>query len=221
MGVSSLITKRFSIIDEESTSYEYFVGISRIEIHSEMVLEDFFRYITNLNARDLVMAQFINEKYILNQEHVFNACYFVQKTFKNKTNISNNPYIELFLYLAGNRQIKVGIDAFGITKELAEKGKLTFCLLSEENNIPERFEETLTELNATEIDFNINQLSLDKFHRIKSLFGITDLQMKSTLTSCGMESNKGKLTDFDIKHLFISLNDLICEKMALLSLENK
>ena len=224
-----MITEIFNI---PHLNLKYSVGITQIVVNLEKLLPEnrikeekilvdrIFKNIEQIQSSfsDCSIQVFSN-KYILDPNHIFNACYFMELAFLNNLNISNKKSIELLLYLATNRQIKIGIEAFGITYSDLEKGELTYCIISHTNNIPEINEQVLQYLFAQEIELSLNQKSFDKYDTVKKFFEITDNQIEVVLKSYGIKKNLKDLTNNDLADLYLALNDLICEKMTLLSLE--
>ena len=209
---------KFSIPDLDLT---YFVGLNQIKLKNKIFeLNQLFELIeeTQTSYMDSTI-QFFNDKYIIDQDHVFTACYYVQKAFLYNINISNQPNIELFLYLATNRQITPSIEAFGVSEINLEIKALNFCMISPNDNITEINKTLIKKLGANEIFFDLNIKTHEKFNRIKSYFEITDNQIKSVLNSYGLRKKNITLTDENLDNYVVALKDLIYEKMALLSLE--
>ncbi|MEE9377410.1 MAG: KEOPS complex subunit Cgi121 [Candidatus Lokiarchaeia archaeon] len=224
-----MIIKSFNI---NEINLKYFVGINQIKINSgklldlydidnqEEALTRFFSIINKVqNNNENSVIQFIKDKYILNQDHIFTACYYLLKAFQQNINISNKKNIEFLLYLAANRQINKSIEAIGIDYSQLIHNKLTLCIISPFENINSTCAELLTILNAVETELTINNQSQTKFNLIKEFFRITDNQINSVLKSYGNEMKKSSETK--LSSLFSALFDLICERMALLNAERK
>ena len=62
-------------------------------------------------------------------------------------------------------------------------------------------------------------MSVQKYSLVKSYFDLSNNQIKSILNSYGIEINIHKLNTGNLNHLYLALNELICEKMALLCVE--
>jgi len=133
-----VIVKEFYIEDME---LKYFVGISQIEIdlnqflvsnkisNEEEVLNHLFNMIEELqNKNNESTIQIIKDDYVLNQDHIFVACYFLQKALFHDTLISNKKGIELLLYLSTHRQISKGIKLFGLDSNDLNKENLQAAL---------------------------------------------------------------------------------------------
>ena len=100
-----MITKKFTIDDLGST---YSVGINQININVDKLIENYklknekdtLNYIFNLikeiqgNYEDIIV-QFFSDDFISNLDHIYTACYYIQKAFFNRVNISNSKNIEL------------------------------------------------------------------------------------------------------------------------------
>ena len=224
-----MIVKEFNIKD---FNLNYFVGLNQINLDLKKFLElnklsnenDALNWIFGLiekiqgSYKDSIV-QFFNDKYVLNEEHLFTACYFVQKAFYNNINISNKKNIELFLYLATKRQIKEGIEAFGINIANLKATNLTYCIISLKNNIDKINGRILQNLYANESNLALNFQSVEKYNRIKDYFEISDNQINSVLNSYGYKKLDDVQITKNLENLFLALYDLICEKMSFLSLE--
>lgn len=224
-----MIVKEFKIKD---LNLHYFVGINQIRIDLKKFLE--INKITDeKKAEDLIFdkieaiqnkflnstIQLIKSKYILNQDHIFTAGYYLQKAFLQNLNISNKRNIEIFLYLSTNRQISKGIDAFGITDIDLKKNNLISCIISSVNNLKEINNNILLNLNAYEIDITINDQSVEKFNMIQNFYEISNKQLSSILKSYGVHNFNEKQLDYVLNVMYMALHDLLCEKMALLNTE--
>lgn len=231
MGFTNIIIKRFYI---EDIDLEYFVGINRIKIdlpyiinkcqgsNGRKTLHSFFDLIKEFQIKNQVsLIQFIKDKFILNQDHIFIACYYILKAFHYRTNISNKKNIEFLLYLSTYRQIKKGFESFGITLQDLNKGELTFCIVSKVNNISQINKNFLIYLNASELELDINNLSIKKLNRIIEFYDFSDKQITSVLNSYGIKKKSHDEFLNDFESLTLAIFDLICEKMALLNLEKK
>ena len=100
----------------EEIDLKYFIGINQIKLKStNLELETFIDLIkeSQSNFKNSYL-QFFNNKYVLNTQHIYHACYYTQKAFFYNTNISNKKELEVLLYLSAERQIKYAIKDFGI-----------------------------------------------------------------------------------------------------------
>ncbi len=218
-----MILKEFII---EHLNLTYYIGISQISVdfqgylksnglkNEDDALEHFLGSISRLEDKynDSVI-QVIDDNYVLNSDHILKSIYFVEKAFLNNLNISKKKNIEILLYLSMKRQIKNGIKAFGLKIKNLKEGLLTFCIISPSNNITSINQELIQQLNAKELELTLDNQSIEKFNKIKNFFEISDNQIKCILKSYD-ENNSDNLNN-----LFVALLDLLCEKMAILSLD--
>ncbi|MFX0009490.1 MAG: KEOPS complex subunit Cgi121 [Candidatus Hermodarchaeota archaeon] len=202
---------------------DYYVGINQIEINPDEVrINDLVELIENIQElhKDTVL-QFFNEKHILNIEHILHACYFVQKAFHINANISNKKNLEFFLYLAGKRQIKISLEDFGLIENNLRNKRISYCIITPKNNFNQIQMEINKRLNFKELDINFEDLSEEKYKIIKEYFGFSDDQVLVILKSYGINEVQVYPNQVSLQSLFKALNDLICEKMVLLSLEKR
>lgn len=216
----------------EAIDLRYFVGINQIKFDLIQFLKDnsiddeeeALNYIFNIikefqDKYEKSTIQLISDKYVLNQDHIYNACYYMQKAFFHKTHISNKKNIELLLYLSTYRQISKGIESFGIDYYDLKEGNIIFCIVSPMDNLDKIFKDILQKLVANEIELTINRLTIEKINSIIDNYEISESQIKSVLRSYGTEKNNIKDFKDNLESLSLALSDLICEKMALLNLE--
>jgi len=211
-------------IDERKLNY--FIGINKIRLdyndYLELInvssdkdaMDNIFSLITKIQDKFKdSLLQFVDDSLILNENHVFSAIYFVQKAFQDKINILNKKNMELLLYLATKRQIKKGIESFGMKLTSLKEGFLTYVVVSPKNNIIEINQEILQLLGGQDGDFTINNPSIERFNRIQQHFQITNAQINSIRSSYGFQQED------NLQSLFLAIHDLLCEKMSILSLE--
>ncbi|MFW9819117.1 MAG: KEOPS complex subunit Cgi121 [Candidatus Thorarchaeota archaeon] len=207
----------------------FFVGINQVKITLDRIVKPikieseqralnyFFEIINNIQKKyKNSLVQFIKENYILNEDHIFTACYYVEKAFLQKINISNKKNIELFLYLAANRQINKSIDGFGIDVSDLNKKKLTLCIISPKNNLNKIYDELSRVLSIEEVKLTLNDQTNTKINLIKNYFKLSDNQINTVQKS--YRSSPSNLSS-SLNSTISAIYDLICEKMALLYVE--
>ena len=214
--------KVYSITNAMGVS-SYYIGINQIEIDPlEVQINKLVGSIDIIQGRyDNTVLQFFNDRNILNPEHILNACYFVQKAFSTKSNISNKKNLELLLFLATKRQIKLSLESFGVNNYNLQEKRISFCIISLEDNIQKINTEINNHFLSKDISSNLGNLSIDKFKNVKNYFEFSDNQILTVLKSYGYKNDINDLNAINLKCLYRVLNDLICEKMTLLSLEKK
>jgi len=214
--------KIYSITNLEGVS-NYHIGINQIEIDpKEIQLKELVELIEVIQSQhEDTVLQFFNDKYILNPEHVLHACYFVQKAFSTKSNISNKKNLELLLYLATKRQIKLSLEFFGVNSYNLHNKRISFCIISLKDNIQQVNIEINSYLHSKDIGLNLGEKSIDKFKIVKSYFEFSDNQVLTVLKAYGYKNDILDINSLNLESLYEVLTDLICEKMALLSLEKR
>ena len=202
---------------------DFYVGINQIEIDpNEVQISKLVDLIESIQSQlDGVIVQFFNDRYILNQEHILHACFYAQKAFYTKNNISKKKNLELLLYLATKRQIKLGLESFGVNNYNLKSGRISLCVISLVDNIQQVNIKINNYLHSKDIELNLGNLSLKKYKTVKEHFEFSDNQILTVLKSYGHKNDTLDLNFFNLESLYEALNDLICEKMALLSLEKR
>ena len=209
------------MINIGSNEFNYFIGINTIKLKLNIrSLEDILgtAHKIQMNFPDSVV-QFFNEEYILDQKHIVNACYYLVRSLISRQNIASSKNIELLLYLACNRQIKFSLKYFGLNQEVLETGILHYCIIHKLDQISKIDARILAELNCIPVKSRLLEKSLEKFNKIKNFFGFTDNQLEVILKSYNIKFKCSELNLENIDLFYDSLNDLICERMTLLSLE--
>lgn len=214
-----MITEDFYI---EEINLSYSVLISKVKLAERNYrLQEIFDLIERFQQKfSNIILQFFDPGIILNEDHIFSAIYFMVKAFKQGINISNKKNIELLLYLSGNRQIKKALPVVGISETNIKKKELYYCIISSENEIEPINEEILEDLDAKVLDLDINHQTINKFNKIKDYFKISDEELMVVLNSYGIDVPEIKINMKNIEDYYYSLMDLVCERMALLSLDS-
>ena len=197
----------------------YFVGLGSLIVNT-LKFDDIFEFLDSLqNQFENCMIQFFNKKLVLNSNHIFYACYHTLRSFQLKTNISNKMGIEFLLYLSANRQIRKALKYYGITKENVNQEQIAFCIISLTKNLDLILTEILNLINATETKLNLDKESIIRYENIKNFFEINDDQLITVLKSHRININNIIPNRNNITQLNLAIEDLIAEKMVLLSLE--
>jgi len=210
-------------IKDSNGMRDYYVGINQIEINpKEVQINKLVELIEVIQSHyEDTVLQFFSDRYILNPEHILHASYFVQKAFYTKKNISNKKNLELLLYLAAKRQIKLSLESFGVNNYNLQNKRISFCIISLEDNIQQVNIEINSYLHSEDISPNLGNLSIDKFKIVKKCFEFSDNQILTVMKSYGYKNDILDINSINLERLYGAMNDLICEKMALLSLEKR
>ncbi|MHA2038318.1 MAG: KEOPS complex subunit Cgi121 [Promethearchaeota archaeon] len=224
-----MIVKDFNI---DKLGLKYYVGINQIRIELNQFLKAYnlhteveaLKYLFNIiedlqNKNKDSIIQIFRDKYVLNQEHIFIACYYLQKAIFHNTLISKKKNIELLLYLSTYRQISKGIKSFGVNISDLKKGTLLISIISPMNNLTSINNDILEMLNAKEMSITINDSTAEKIQEIIKFYELSEAQIKSVLNSYGIKNINIENPSNNLNDISVALFDLICEKMALLSLE--
>lgn len=209
---------RFYIgINQISLDYNNYLEINKLS-NDKGAFENIFKIISIIQDRykDFVL-QFIDDSLILNENHIFTAVYYVEKAFQDNINISNKKNMELLLYLATKRQIKKGIESFGMKITNLKEGLLTYIMISPENNIIEINQEIINLLRAKNEDLTINIPTIEKYNRIFSHFKINNNQINAVRSAYRL--NIDEKIEENLDSFYLAMYDLLCEKMSILSLE--
>jgi hypothetical protein len=108
---------------------------------------------------------------------------------------------------------------FGLNEEILAKGILHYCVIHKLDHISEIHDRILGKLNCIPLESRLLKKSLEKFNKIKNYFGFTDNQIEVILKSYGIKFKSSELSLENVNLFCDCLNDLICERMTLLSLE--
>jgi tRNA threonylcarbamoyladenosine modification (KEOPS) complex Cgi121 subunit len=206
--------------DIELYNMQYSVILNSLKFKDHPSMEEIFDGMNHLQEkfRDAII-QFFNSDLIINLQHIIYAIYFSQRAFSQEINISNKISIEFLLYLAANRQIKIAIDSFGIRAENLNQGPIYICIVSEKTRSMQIYEELCNLFDVEEINLQFPDFTTEKILRIKNFYTISEDQISSILST----SNSDYISNFkDIENVEIiqgALLGIVCEKMALLSLE--
>jgi tRNA threonylcarbamoyladenosine modification (KEOPS) complex Cgi121 subunit len=217
-----MIVRDFSIKDLQ---LRYYVGINQIILDvnyllknnnltgEKEVLDYIFKHIQDLqDINEDSIIQLISDKYVLSPDHIFIACYYVQKSFSQNTYISNKKNIELLLYLSTYRQINKAIEAFGVDLQDLREGNVLLCIISPVDNIEEINDKILQVFKAKETEISVSNISRKKIQNIIKKYEILDSQIDSVVKT-------SEESDTNLEVLSSAVMDLIYEKMALLKLE--
>lgn len=137
-------------------------------------------------------VQLISSEYIAGEGHLKSAIFHAERAFRRKENISTNPFIEVVVRAALNRQIKIAFDILG------PKGSKEVIAISNEG--PSKF---IEEYGCIE-DESILNVDEKKYEKIKEKFKIKEKEIMAVSSG-----------DFDDRVL--TLQKIINERMALLN----
>jgi KEOPS complex subunit Cgi121 len=93
-------------------------------------IDDFLEKINSFAKENNVMIQVFNSDLIFGEKHLISAFKHAQRAFDTKRNTTNSLEMELLLYAAGERQLKIAIPKMGI-----KKGNSNIALFFYGNNL--------------------------------------------------------------------------------------
>lgn len=79
-------------------------------------IDDFLDEIREFSDKNNVSIQVFNADLIYGEKHLISAYEHAERAMKQKTNTTNSLEMEILLYAAGERQLKIAIPKMGIRK---------------------------------------------------------------------------------------------------------
>ncbi len=137
-------------------------------------------------------VQLISSEYIAGEEHLKSAIFHAERAFKRKENISSNPFIEVVVRAAQNKQIKIAFETLGPGDS---KEVIAIC---------EKYPEELIEEYGCREDGSILEVDEKKYEKIKKKFKIDEKEIMA-VSGSGFEEKVE------------TLKKIIAERMALLN----
>lgn len=141
-------------------------------------------------------VQFFDAKRIAGQQHLYFAALNALRAFEKKSNISNSLVVESLLYASAQRQIKKAVDMLGIK---SDSSQMAVLVMAENEQRGDVALETVSRMVPGERDDDVLKLTAEKFEDVKTLFGVSDLEIEAKLRKEGFE--KEALVDLVIEHV--------------------
>jgi len=174
----------------------HFIAVSGIESQGFNV-PILLNEISELSKETGVTVQLFDSSLIASWEHLFFSALNALKAFNCGKNISNNLSVECLLYTSGQRQINVAVKNFGVNPHTRNIGVVLI------NNtlelLQEVYEKVLSVTNGVENDGVLSINSKEKFDKIRSLFQITEVELKTMCDSDEWSSCIDALTRYCIE----------------------
>lgn len=146
---------------------------------------------------DDVSIQLFDAKLIAGWQHLYFATLNALKSFRNKTNISKSLAVECLLYASAQNQIKVALNLIGINKETSD---IAVLVVADDEDAARNALSKVTRLIPTKRDDTVIDLSPEKTHFIKKLFGISDVELETKSTGTQTDNEKA-LFELVIEHV--------------------
>ena len=137
-------------------------------------IDDFLDEIREFSDKNNVAIQVFNADLIYGEKHLISAYVHAKRAMKHKTNTTNSLEMEILLYAAGERQLKLAIPKMGVKKgnsNLAivivksKSDKIVHDLLSEFDL--KRDDKVLEGNGNTLKKFGLNQKEIDTVTKAK------------------------------------------------------
>jgi tRNA threonylcarbamoyladenosine modification (KEOPS) complex Cgi121 subunit len=177
--------------------YGQYLEISGFRGLSFELAEKFLKKLRKENS-NTVDIQFFNADLIATKEHLHFAVLNALESFKNKTNVSKTPAMEIMLYAATENQIQRAIQKVGISKT---SQNVAVVILGKELAQVELALMVVSSFFGCKPDESVLELTAQKQATIKECFQITDVEIQTVTKGTNAEA----------------IVNLVIERQALLS----
>ena len=92
-------------------------------------IDSFLKKINNFAQQKNVIIQVLNAEKIYDEIHIISAVQHAKRAIERKTNSTNSLEMEILLYAAGERQLKIAIPKMGVQKG---DSKIAFVLINDD-----------------------------------------------------------------------------------------
>jgi tRNA threonylcarbamoyladenosine modification (KEOPS) complex Cgi121 subunit len=179
---------------EEFRKYAIITGFRNIKVRNK---DDFLKRM-HKEKRSGIETQFFDAKSVATWQHLYFALLNALRAFKNGDNISKSLAMETMIYASAQRQIRKAMEFIGISIDTSEIALLAVGDNSE--NLKSVLSMISRNINAKNSDA-VLELSEEKKKIIREKFGISDLELKTTMKKDNLKE---------------ALTNLVIERMALL-----
>ncbi len=228
--------KEIITIKSNNDSKNFFLGFDGLHVNldeirekhklseNSQVVDCLLNLITDVNKKyPQATLQIFNPELLLSKDLIIRAFYHAQKAFDANINISNQKNIELLLYLSTTRQISEAINRFGIeinTKKSNSILELVYFIANNEDTIEIIKDELMKNICTKEGSSIITEISIEKIAKIIDTYGIKTNQIGVVFQSYDIPFKyENALEKNNLNDLCNAIQDILLEKMALLSLE--
>jgi len=112
-------------------------------------IDNFLDRIKGFSNKNNVAIQVFNADLIYGEKHLISAFEHAKRAIEQKTNTTNSLEMEILLYAAGERQLKLAIPKMGFKKG---KSNLAIIVVSKDKKIDKIVENLLSEFNLDKDD---------------------------------------------------------------------
>jgi len=136
-------------------------------------IDDFLQEVNNFSQDNNVVIQAFNADVIYGQNHLISAVDHAIRAMERKTNTTNSLAMEILLYAAGERQLKLAIPKMGVKKGNAN---IAFAVVDNKKRDEKSIDELLKELSL-ERDDKVLEGNEDTL----KAFGLNDQAIKTDI----------------------------------------
>lgn len=134
-------------------------------------IDGFLQKMNSFSQDNNVVIQAFNADLIYGKNHLISAVEHAMRAMERKTNTTNSLAMEILLYAAGERQLKLAIPKMGVKKGVAN---IAFVVVDDKKRDEKSIDELLKELSLKRDD-NVLEGNEDT---LKS-FGLNDQTIKT------------------------------------------
>ncbi|UCG36281.1 MAG: hypothetical protein JSV64_06620 [Candidatus Bathyarchaeota archaeon] len=142
-----------------------------------------------------VTVQLFDAKLIAGWQHLFFAVLNGLQAFRNGTTISKSLAVECLLYACAQRQIKTAFELIGIKPG---KPNIAALVLADSRDEVDNALNEVARFVSGIRDDAVLSLNKEKIAQVKSLFGISDVELG---TKSGEKGEKAAILDLVIEHM--------------------
>ena len=180
---------------EEFRKYAIITGFRSVKIRNK----DYFLKKMQKEKQSGVETQFFDARSIATWQHLYFALFNALTAFKNEENISKSLAMETMIYASAQRQIRKAMEFIGIDTGTSE---IALLAVGDDSETLKSVLSMISRNISRENSDTVLELSEEKKRIIQEKFGISDLELESTMKRNNLEE---------------ALTNLVIERMALLA----
>ncbi len=173
-------------------------GFKEVKIES---IESFLTRTREIKLPNTHM-QFFDARFVATWQHLYFAALNALMAFENNDNISKNLAIESILYASAQRQIRKAMKLLGIRRDSSE---IAVLVVTEKPDFVKSALSSILRQTKGRRDDEILALSERKIRAIRKIFGISDVEVETTMRKDGAGE---------------ALLNIVIERMALLATQH-
>ncbi|MHA1271232.1 MAG: KEOPS complex subunit Cgi121 [Candidatus Helarchaeota archaeon] len=191
------------MIIKETLEKKYkYIGITAFKIEDIPPINELFNEIKTLSNNYESEIQLLNANRIATWKHLFFSGINALKSFEGNYNLSSSIAMETLLYVAGNRQIRVALDRFGVKLGV---NKIAVIIFTENKETVYKINDILKNFLKGKENQDLLNLNEEKYKDLIELFTISPIEITNLINAY---TSKFKL-----------LTKIIIDRGAMVSLE--